>query len=175
VCEEHTLGARMREVDGYELAQAERLAKRLGGAGACEHCVRAEIKASMGPFVVVFRGGDPIRAEMLLETLLDEGLDARALGTRNAALLGAGQHIFEQRIEVPQPQAARAGSLIDALSGEWAVEASDAEAAAGVESEEGDEVTSPTSQDSVRTRRMVTGVLWLLASLVIAGAVAMCL
>jgi hypothetical protein len=115
VCAAHTLGARAEGASAIRVAQAQRLAKRLGGLAACLDCVEQEIAAARGPQVTIFRGHDPLQVQMLAETLLEEGFDARALGTRNAALIGAGQVIFEQRIEVPASQAEEAKALVEAL------------------------------------------------------------
>lgn len=98
-------------------AKAERVAKRLGGPTVCESCLERELESSRGPAVTIHDAGDPIEAEMLVEALLDGGFDARAIGTRNASLLGAGQHIFAQRIEVPEAQAEEARELVAALLG----------------------------------------------------------
>ena len=115
VCAEHTLAGRLEGASAAKQAGAERLARRLGGLEACERCVELELEASQGPFVAIMRSGDPIQTQMVVEALIDEGFDARAIGTQNAALLGAGQHIFEQRVEVPQPQAEAALAVIDDL------------------------------------------------------------
>jgi hypothetical protein len=123
VCNAHTLTGRLAERDRTPaglLAHLERAAKRLGGPEVCQPCLDRD-HAEAGPPVTVHRAGDPIEAEMLVEALQDAGYDARALGTRNASLLGAGQHIFDQRVEVPEGQAEGAQELIaELLSGEGA-------------------------------------------------------
>lgn len=70
------------------------------------------------PFVTVYRGRDPVLAEMLEDVLETEGFDARLLGTRNAALLGAGQQIMALRIEVPADQAEDAAEAIEGILAE---------------------------------------------------------
>ena len=86
---------------------------------------------------------------MIAETLLDEGLDARLLGTQNAALLGAGQCIFEQRIEVPETQAERALELIEALGGGHGLE----------QEEEEEEDSEETGAGENRSRKIATGLV----------------
>ena len=115
VCEEHTLAGQMEGAPTRQREEAERLARRLGSADACGHCVERELEQSRGPFVELLRSSDPIQTQMVLEALLEEGFDARTFGTQNAALLGAGQNIFEQRIEVPEPQAEAARELAEVL------------------------------------------------------------
>jgi len=112
VCEAHTLTGQLEDADEQQREAAERLARRLGSADMCEACMASEADASRGRFVEVVRLTDPVTAEMVAQALLDAGLDARAIGsTSNAALLGAGQSIFEQRIEVPEAQAERAEAM----------------------------------------------------------------
>jgi hypothetical protein len=65
-------------------------------------------------FVTVYQTTDPIQAQMLTDVLVQEGLDARLLGTRNAPLLGVGQNIIRLRIEVPESQVAAAAALVEA-------------------------------------------------------------
>jgi len=65
--------------------------------------------------LVIYSSTDPIEAQMLRELLEAKGITARLLGTRDAALMGAGQHIFQQRIEVPEEQAQEAEELIAAI------------------------------------------------------------
>lgn len=67
-------------------------------------------------YVTVHKTNDPIEAEMLEELLRDSGLDVRLLGTRNAALLGAAQHIMNLRLEVPAEQAEQAKELLKAYT-----------------------------------------------------------
>jgi hypothetical protein len=121
VCIEHTMQRWLpdeQQLDADQRAAARRLAKRLGGVDACSQCVETEIAVTeRAPMVAVLRTSDPMQAQMITETLLEEGLDARLFGTQNAALLGAGQYIFEQRVEVPETQAERALELIEACGG----------------------------------------------------------
>lgn len=88
-------------------------------------------------FETIYRTSDPVTGEMLEDVLRSEGFDARLLGTRNAALLGAGQSIFELRIEVPASQAADAAATIEAVLSE-------------VEGEEDDEdvLDAPADEDA---------------------------
>ncbi len=65
-------------------------------------------------FVTVYETTDSIQAEMLADVLVQEGLDARLLGTRNAPLLGVGQSIIRLRIEVPEHQVAAAAAVVEA-------------------------------------------------------------
>lgn len=67
-------------------------------------------------YVTVHKTNDPIEAEMLEELLRDSGLDVRLLGTRNAALLGAAQHIMKLRLEVPAEQEEQAKELLKAYT-----------------------------------------------------------
>lgn len=149
VCAEHTLAGRLEGASAAKLAGAERLARRLGGLEACERCVELELEASQGPFVAIMRSGDPIQTQMVVEALLDEGFDARAIGTQNAALLGAGQHIFEQRVEVPEPQAEAALALLaDLEAGEPA-----SPDPADPDTEEGDDGEGEDAATSAAPRR----------------------
>jgi hypothetical protein len=116
VCEQHALSAQLATARKTQLEALKRLARRVGGTDACAECAEKEAARGRGPAVTVFRAGNPIEAQMLVEALLEEGFDARALGTQNASLLGAGQHIFAQRIEVPQGQAEAASELLEALT-----------------------------------------------------------
>jgi hypothetical protein len=86
-------------------------------------------------YVTVYRSTDPVEAEILEDLMYQEGLTARLLGTRNAALLGAGQLIFEQRIEVPEEQVEVAQRFVEDFmssrgSGEPVVDTEALEAAA---------------------------------------------
>src|SRR5262245_51134355 len=67
------------------------------------------------PYAVVHRTHDPLEVEIAVDLLENNGIPARAFGTRNAALIGAGQHIFEQRVEVPESRVAEAAELISAM------------------------------------------------------------
>src|SRR5262245_48004052 len=73
---------------------------------SCEHMTAG--------FVTVYQTTDPIQAEMLADVLLQERVDARLLGTRNASLLGVGQNIVRLRIEVPESQVAQAVAVVEA-------------------------------------------------------------
>lgn len=66
-------------------------------------------------FKVVYSGGDPLEAQLLQEILLDNQLNSRLMGTLSPALVGAGQMIFEQRIEVPAVEVEQARGLIEAF------------------------------------------------------------
>jgi Putative prokaryotic signal transducing protein len=63
---------------------------------------------------VVFRTKDPVEGEILVDLLRREGLSARLLGTRNAALLGVAANVFDLKIEVPDEDAEEAAEVIDA-------------------------------------------------------------
>lgn len=65
--------------------------------------------------VVIHQTADPVEAEMIEEILVEEGIDVRLGGPRNAALLGVAAHIVPLRVEVPRHAAERASELIDAL------------------------------------------------------------
>ncbi len=120
VCADHAVSSWLEELvaDGAgadERAAAERVTKRLGGTDACDTCLEQEILGTRSPAAVIYRSGDPMQAQMIAESLLEAGFDARLLGTRNAALLGVGQMLFEQRIEVPEAQAEAAAALVSSL------------------------------------------------------------
>lgn len=138
VCRGHTLASRVDGARAGEREAAGRLSRRLGGMEACDQCVERELAASSGPFVVISRLGDPIQSQMVVEALHEEGFDARAIGTQNAALLGAGENIFEQRIEVPEPQAEAASELVSCLM----------EGPGGFEDSEGDEPDAEDAEDA---------------------------
>ena len=57
--------------------------------------------ATQGEHVAVWRGYDPVQAELIEDVLAAEGLSPRLIGTRNAPLIGVGQHILGLRVEVP--------------------------------------------------------------------------
>jgi len=160
VCAEHTLASRLEGASAAKQAGAERLARRLGGLEACERCVELELEASQGPFVAIMRSGDPIQTQMAVEALIDEGFDARAIGTQNAALLGAGQHIFEQRVEVPEPQAEAALALLaDLEAGQPAPgDVADADVDGEDEEEEGGDASSSPAP---RRRGIAAGLAFL--------------
>lgn len=81
----------------------------------CLQCAQEILEKKGGPFTPIYRHSDPIRIQMYTELLKEEGYDARQVGTGYGSLLGAGQHIFEQRIEVPQGQAEEAITLLEAI------------------------------------------------------------
>src|SRR5581483_5183158 len=62
----------------------------------------------------VFRTKDPVEGELVLGLLTQEGVDARLLGTRNAALIGVAANVFDLKIEVPREDADEAAEIIDA-------------------------------------------------------------
>lgn len=51
-------------------------------------------------WVVVYRSGNQMDVSMAMDRLRAAEIPARAIGTQNAALLGAAEHIFAKRIEV---------------------------------------------------------------------------
>lgn len=119
VCTTHTLAGQIKIAPETRERLGDRLAIRLGDDETCTVCIERELARSMGPFVRIYTGRDPIQIEILTDALRSEGFDACALGTRDAALIGAAQHIFEQRIEVPEGQAEKATEILHALiSGE---------------------------------------------------------
>jgi hypothetical protein len=65
-------------------------------------------------FETVLVTTDPAVGEMLVETLRGEGIAARLLQV-NAALLGAGPQVFQTKVQVPAPFAARARELVGEL------------------------------------------------------------
>jgi len=67
-------------------------------------------------FVQVWQAYDPVAAEMARDALEADGITARLRGTRNAALLGAGQYAMSVSIDVPEEDAPRAEELLRALS-----------------------------------------------------------
>ncbi len=69
-------------------------------------------------FVEVYRGHEPVEAQMLEDILRVEGFTPRLVGTRNAALMGAGQNIMAMRIEVPADEASDARGLVEAVLAE---------------------------------------------------------
>jgi hypothetical protein len=83
-------------------------------------------------FETVHRTSDRLEAEMVAEVLVQEGIDARLIGTTNAALIGVAPHVLRLRIEVPSDDAAEARELVAGL---LAADAADAAAAAEAEAE----------------------------------------
>jgi len=67
-----------------------------------------------GRYVRVHQTNDPIEGELVRDLLEQQEIDARLIGTTNAAILGAGQHIFKLRIEVPDSQEAEALEVLEA-------------------------------------------------------------
>lgn len=65
-------------------------------------------------FVAVHVTTDPVEGEMILEVLGAHDIDAR-LEQVNGALMGAGQQIFQTRVEVPAADAVRARQLLEEL------------------------------------------------------------
>jgi len=68
-------------------------------------------------FEVVYRGYDPLQADLLARAIEADGIVCRHLGTQHPAQIGLGELGAEQIIEVPQADRARARELIVALSG----------------------------------------------------------
>jgi len=91
--------------------------------------------------VTVFRTKDPVEGELVLGLLTQEGVDARLLGTRNAALIGVAANVFDLKIEVPREDADEAAEIIDAyVKGERAQpDGDDAGGEAGGDEAGGDE------------------------------------
>ncbi len=181
VCNAHSLTGRLAapaRVPAALLARLERAAKRLGGPEVCERCLERD-NAEAGPPVVLHRAGDPIEVEMLVEALQDSGFDARALGTRNASLLGAGQHIFDQRIEVPEGQAEAAREMIgELLSGDGAAAADaqwdaepDVDGDAGEQNDDAGEDDADGAEGTVERRRraIIPGGGWLAVVVAVAA------
>lgn len=67
-------------------------------------------------FVTVFETHDPVTLDAAESYLLAHGIDVRALGTRNGALIGAGQHIFGLRLEVAPNEEMVAREALAALA-----------------------------------------------------------
>jgi hypothetical protein len=74
-------------------------------------------------FTRVHETTDPVEAEMLLDLLRQEGFDARLIGTRSAALIGASPAILPLRIEVPAEDAEEARACVKAVLDGGQVEA----------------------------------------------------
>ena len=116
VCAAHTLAG----LAAAALRPLRRRLERLGpllSAELCERCLEREQSRGSLAYIPIYRDSDPVQAQMLAEALADDGFAVRLIGSQNASLLGAGQHIFEQRIEVLEPQAEEAQSQIAALLG----------------------------------------------------------
>jgi hypothetical protein len=93
------------------------------------------ISGMVDGYVTVHKTSDPVEAEMLEELLRDGGLDVRLLGTRNAALLGAAQHIMSLRLEVPAEQQEQAQELLKAYTAKGELSAEQPEVTASTEEE----------------------------------------
>jgi hypothetical protein len=83
-------------------------------------------------FETVHTTFDRLEAEMVAEVLVQEGIDARLIGTTGAALIGVAPHILRLRIEVPCEAAAPAREIVAGL---LAPDAATPEAEAAAESE----------------------------------------
>lgn len=57
---------------------------------------------------------------MLEELLRNEGMEPHLIGTRNAALIGAAEHIFDLRIEIPSEAAEAATELLNRVLNDFA-------------------------------------------------------
>jgi hypothetical protein len=118
--------------------------------------------------VTVYRGTDPIQAQILKDLLLENGFDARLLGTRNASLLGAGQLIFQQRIEVPAFQAQEAEALVEAfqVGGEGELEGFPDPETDDDDTDEGDPEPAEEEPSEPRpvgkSRVLAAGIVWVL-------------
>lgn len=66
-------------------------------------------------YQTVHECSDPIEGEMLEDILTQNGLSPRLLGTRMASLVGAAQHIFTLKLEVPESQVKQAEEQIRAF------------------------------------------------------------
>jgi hypothetical protein len=108
-------------------------------------------------FETVHTTFDRLEGEMIAEVLVRDGIDARLIGTTNAALIGAAPHILRLRIEVPRPAAAAARDLIAGLlaaaptaldDDDDATDATDAtDAAAAADAAAATDATSATSAE----------------------------
>jgi hypothetical protein len=67
-----------------------------------------------GQFTMVFSGFDPLEAGMLARLIEAEGITCRHLGSQHPAAFGVGEYACEQRLEVPDADAAQARELIAA-------------------------------------------------------------
>jgi len=72
---------------------------------------------------------------MLEEMLRESGIDVRLLGTRNAALLGAAQHIMKLRLEVPAEQEEEARELLKVCTAKGELSGEQPEVQASAEEE----------------------------------------
>jgi hypothetical protein len=66
-------------------------------------------------FLIVHRSYDPIQAELLGELLRENGIAARVIGTRSAALVGVGPNAMQVHIEVPASQAGVATDFLESF------------------------------------------------------------
>jgi hypothetical protein len=69
-------------------------------------------------FESVYESTTVHEVEMLAEVLVRNGIDARVIGSRHAAMFAAAQAIAPVRIEVPASRAEEARELIAALQAE---------------------------------------------------------
>ena len=79
-------------------------------------------------FALVYTGFDALETGMLARMLEAEGITCRHLGSQHPAAFGVGEFACEQRLEVPDADAARARDLIASAreaSGEPIEEASE--------------------------------------------------
>lgn len=68
------------------------------------------------PFVEIARPTSAIDGEISVDLLKQQGIVARLLGTRDAALIGVGPQIVALRLEVRASQANEARTILDALA-----------------------------------------------------------
>lgn len=101
------------------------------------------------PRVTVYRGYDPVVLDLVEAHLRAESIEFVRLGRGNASLLGVGNHVVEQRIEVAGEDADRARELIAELAGEVEDEAPEPEVEDGPE-------TGP-QRPTLRSRAMALG------------------
>lgn len=66
--------------------------------------------------IIVYRGYDPVALELVEAQLRAEDIEFVRLGRGNAPLLGVGNHVVEQRIEVAAEDAQRAREIIAELA-----------------------------------------------------------
>jgi hypothetical protein len=66
-------------------------------------------------FVTVIRPLDATEGEIMLQVLRDHDIESRLIGTRSAAVIGAGPQAAPLRIEVPSNRVDQARALLDEL------------------------------------------------------------
>lgn len=115
MCGSHSLKGHLDDMSGREEEYGKLLEKRFGSNEVCVECVGQEAESIGYTFVAIYESSDPIQAEIILESLRNQGINARGLGTKNSAILGAGQFIFRQRIEVAEGQVEEAQDIIESL------------------------------------------------------------